>query len=198
VVAIYDFGGGTFDVSLVDASRGDFRVLVTGGDSWLGGDDFDAALTDAIANKIWRRYDIEVRDRAVEIQQLLFAAERAKRLLSRGQQAPLTIAAVLRTRQGLMDLRLNVTRNTFQKLTQPVIGRSLGVMNDALIKGEVRRDQLSTIFLSGGSTYIPAVRKALVDRFNVPVRTGIPPEHAASIGACVHAAQLQMRGRASR
>jgi molecular chaperone DnaK len=194
VIAIYDFGGGTLDVSLVDVAKGDFRVLVTGGDSWLGGDDFDAALSDAVANKLWKRYNVEVRNRAVELQQLLFAAERTKRLLSRDMSAPLVIEDYLRTRDGMMDLRINVSRDTFQKLSDPVIGRSLGVFNDALRRAELKPSGLTTIFLSGGTTYIPSVRRSLVDQFGVPVRTGVPPEHAACLGACIHAAQMSTSG----
>ncbi len=193
VIAIYDFGGGTFDISVVDVSAGDFRVLVTGGDGWLGGDDFDAALCDAVANQLWRMYRVEVRERAVELQKLAFACERTKRVLSTADEAVLRVPELLRTPSGMLDLTTKVTRNTFQQLAAPVIGRSLTTVREALLWAELDPSRLSTVFLSGGTSYIPAIRRALIDEFRVPVLAGVPPEHAACIGATIQAATVQMR-----
>lgn len=192
-IAIYDFGGGTFDVSLVEVAGSHFEVLATEGDAWLGGDDFDDVLTNAVADSLWKRTNVDVRNLAVELQQLNFAAERTKRLLSREEQAPLVIPNYLRTPTGMSDLRVTVSRQNFEQISEEVVDRSMDVFRYALSEAELESSDLSSIFLSGGTTYIPSVRQALVDQFGVPIHTGVPPEHAPAMGACLYAAQLLRR-----
>jgi len=193
VIGIYDFGGGTFDISLVDVSSGDFRVLVTGGDSWLGGDDFDAALSNAVADRLWRTHNVEIRHRAVELQKLLMACEKTKRTLSTETEAQLIVPQLLRTESGMVDVRMSIDRGTFRKLCDPVIEQSLETVRQAMTQAEIRPDQMSAIFLSGGSTYIPAVRDALQASFGVRPTAGVAPEYAACVGAAIYAAHLQAR-----
>jgi len=193
VVGVYDFGGGTFDFSVVDAARGDLKVLATAGDTWLGGDDFDLAVAEAVANQLWRMHGVDVRTRAVEWQQLLFACEQAKRQLSAGDTAVIFVPEILRTPAKNLDFRLRITRPPLERVWAPVIERSLGTCQEALaLLGMAPRD-LGSIYLSGGTTYIPAVRQALAARFGVPVKTGVPPEYAVCLGAGIHAAQLQQQ-----
>ncbi len=196
VVGVYDFGGGTFDFSVVDVSQGDFRVLATAGDTWLGGDDFDQVLAEAAANQFWRQHKVDLRNQAVEWQRLLFACEQAKRSLSVAESAVIQVSDVLRTAQGMVDLNLSIDRATLKRACSAIIQRSLDTCSEALSLLDMKPNELSAVYLSGGTTYIPAVREALAEHFGVPVRTGVPPEHAVCLGAAIHAAQLQFRGDA--
>ena len=191
VVGVYDFGGGTFDFSVVDASAGDFQVLVTAGDGWLGGDDIDLASANAVADRLERRYGVDVRKRAVEWQQLLTACERTKRELSDAPTAELLVPEILRLEQGMMNLRTRVSREPMEVLWRPAIARSIAICTRALQRRGLQPKDLNAIYLSGGTSYIPAVRRAVATGFGVPVRVGVPPEYAACIGAGLHAAEVQ-------
>jgi len=193
VVGVYDFGGGTFDFSLVDVSRGDFLVLATAGDTWLGGDDFDSVLAEATANQFWRANKVDLRKQAVEWQRVRFAAERAKRLLSVDDAASIFVPEVARGPDGPVDLDVEVTRDAFNRACAPLIEQSLATCAHALELVDMKANELSCVFISGGTTYIPAVREQLAQAFGVPVRTGVPPEHAVCLGAAMHAGEIQLR-----
>lgn len=190
-IGLYDFGGGTFDFSLVDARGGDFRVLTTAGDTWLGGDDLDYAVAEAAANLFSRTHGIDLRKRQVEWQYLLAAAEKAKRDLSAAMTATLVVPEVMHTARGARDLRIKVARERAEPIWQPAIERSLATSAHALAIAGVAPAELAAIYLSGGTSHVPAVRRALAERFNVPVRVGAPPDHAVCLGAGIHAAQLE-------
>lgn len=190
VVGVYDFGGGTFDFSVIDASAGDFRVLGTAGDAWLGGDDFDQAIAAAVANQLWAAHGVDLRQRVVEWQQLLFATEGAKRALSSSDQATLVVPDAIRTAEGSRELRVRLSRPTVERLWAPLIERSLKTALRALRRAGLGANQLRSVYLSGGTSLIPAVRAAIEAHFQVPVRLGVPPEHAACLGAGLHASQL--------
>jgi molecular chaperone DnaK len=190
VVGVYDFGGGTFDFSVVDVTKGDFQVLGTAGDTWLGGDDFDLALADAAANHIWQIHKVDLRRQQVEWQKLLFACETAKRELSTQPQAVITVPEAIRTAAGLIDVTIPIDRAAFERVCEPVIERSLATCSEALELLDLTPQQLSAVYLSGGTTHIPAVRHGLVSRFGVPVLMGVAAEHAVVLGAGVHAAQV--------
>lgn len=195
LVGVYDFGGGTFDFSVVDVSGGDFQVMATAGDTWLGGDDFDSVLAEAAANQFWRMHKVDLRKQAVEWQKLVFACERAKRGLSLEDTSAIVVPEVLRTADGLVDLNISIDRATFERACSPIVERSLATCDEALALLGMAPSELSTVYLSGGTTYIPTVRQALADHFGVPVRTGVPPEHAVCLGAAIHAAQIQFKAR---
>ncbi|MBT8492844.1 MAG: Hsp70 family protein, partial [Deltaproteobacteria bacterium] len=197
IVGVYDFGGGTFDFSVVDVSRGDFRVLATSGDTWLGGDDFDEVLASAAANQFWRKHQVDLRNQALEWQRLLFACEVAKRSLTTRERAAISVPEVLRTASGMVDLNFTIDRNVLARAAAPIIEQSLATCNEALHLIGLEPDQLTAVYLSGGTSYMPAVREALAEHFGVPIRTGVPPEHAVCLGAAIHAAQLQLSGGAT-
>lgn len=192
LIGVYDFGGGTFDFSVVDARKGDFQVLATAGDSWLGGDDFDMTLAEAIANLLWRKHKIELRHRAVEWQRLLHSCERAKRSLASEPSARIHVPEVTRTVSGSHGLNYTLKRPQAAALWGPLITRSLTTCNQTLSLLGIRPTQLRAIYLSGGTTYLPVVRSALA-RLGVPVRTVVPPQSAVCLGTGVHAAQLERR-----
>jgi actin-like ATPase involved in cell morphogenesis len=193
IIGVYDFGGGTFDFSVVEATGGDFRVLTTAGDSWLGGDDLDYAVAEAASNLFWRVHGIDLRLRLVEWQHLLSSAEKAKRDLSVVDAATLFVPEVVHTPHGPQDLRIKVTRDRVEPIWAPAIERSMHTCIGALASLGLRPSDLTAIYLSGGTSYVPAVRRALAQRFKVPIRIGAPPDHAVCLGAGIHAAHLERR-----
>ncbi len=191
LVGVYDFGGGTFDFSVVDASGGDFKVLSTAGDSWLGGDDFDLGVAEAVANLFWRANNVDLRQRAVEWQQLLFAIERAKCELSNVDETMVIIPEVMRTAAGPTDLRARLKRHQVERIWQPLVERSLNTCLQALTMAGVGPEHLSAVYLSGGTTHIPVIRDELTRFFGAAPVIGVPPDFAVCLGAGVHAAQLE-------
>ncbi len=194
IVGVYDFGGGTFDFSIVDVAGGDFKVLATAGDSWLGGDDFDVALAEVVARRIFQEHQLDVQRDAVSWQKVLFAAEQAKRALSNEDVTVLTVPQLIRTPSGVNDYVVRVDRASFDKVVSGVIERSITTCREALDLVDLQPSSLTSVFLSGGTTYIPAVRRALAAAFGIPIRTGVPPDHAVVLGAGIHAAQLELQG----
>ncbi|MEZ4368679.1 MAG: Hsp70 family protein [Kofleriaceae bacterium] len=190
IIGIYDFGGGTFDFSLVDVSRATFEVLATAGDTWLGGDDLDQVLADAAANQFWRQHKVDLRKQAVEWQRLRFACEAAKRLLSTEESALIAVPEVMRTATGMVDLELQIDRATLARAAGALIQRSLAVCDSALARAGLRAEQLSAVYLCGGTTHVPAIRDAVGQHFGVPLRVGVAPDQAVSLGAAIHGSLL--------
>jgi molecular chaperone DnaK len=171
------------------------RVLATGGDTWLGGDDFDRTLAEAAANQFWREHKVDLRKQAVEWQRLVLACERAKRDLSAVESTIISVPEVLRTAEGMIGLNLSIDRAIFERACAAIIQRSLDTCDEALALVGLAPGDLSAIYLSGGTTYVPAVRQALNRHFGIPVRTGVSPEYAVCLGAAIHAAQMQLGAR---
>ncbi len=192
-IGIYDFGGGTFDFSLVDVSTTHFKILATAGDTWLGGDDLDLVLADAAANQFWRQHKVDLRKQAVEWQKLRFACEQAKRQLSIVETAEIRVPQVLRTATGMIDLELAVDRKTLARATAPLVARSLEVCDKALAKVGVASSDLTAIYLCGGTTHVPAVREAVARHFGVPLRAGVAPDQAVCLGAAIQASHVKTR-----
>jgi molecular chaperone DnaK len=197
VIGIYDFGGGTFDFSLVDVSGSTFKVLATAGDPWLGGDDIDLVLAEAAANQFWRQHKVDLRRQAVEWQQVKFACERAKRALAASDQATIAVPDVLRTATGMVSLELTIDRNIFARAARALITRSLDVCDRALAQAEIDKSKLSAIYMCGGTSHLAAVRDAVAAHFGVPLRDGIAPDQAVCLGASIEAAMVSQRRPAS-
>ncbi|MCK5796116.1 MAG: Hsp70 family protein, partial [Deltaproteobacteria bacterium] len=190
LIAIYDFGGGTFDFSIVDLAGEAMEVVATSGDSWLGGDDFDAALAGAAANACWQQHRVELRHQAQYWQALLVAAERAKCALSEEEETVLRLPGVLRSSAGEADFEFSVTRKAFAKMTKGIVDRSLETCQEALASAHIGPEDLSAIYLSGGTSYIPAVREGVAAFFGREPRTVVPPERMVVLGAAVHGALM--------
>jgi molecular chaperone DnaK len=194
-IGVYDFGGGSFDFSIVDVSRGDYRVLATAGDTWLGGNDLDEALANTVADEYWRRYQIEVRHHAYEWQRLLLGCELVKRALSEREESLLTVPELVKLTNLRADLDFLVDRRLLLHACGDLIARSLASCDQALEAVGLRASDLSAICLSGGTSQVPGVRAALWRHFGVPIRSAVPAEYAVCLGAGVHAAQSALFGR---
>ncbi|MGC4120086.1 MAG: Hsp70 family protein [Myxococcales bacterium] len=189
MVGVYDFGGGTFDFSVVDITADHFRVLGFAGDAWLGGDDFDVAMAEALANAFWRQNGVELRERAVEWQRLLEACEVTKRALSREAAAVLTLEAIVERPQRI-DLRQTVQRSILEQLTRPLVDRSLVLCRQVLERLGLEAQDLTQVIVTGGITRLPFVREAVARAFGRPIPTVVHPDEAVGLGAGLRAAQI--------
>lgn len=189
VIAVYDFGGGTFDFTVLDVSRESFRVMATRGDAWLGGDDFDLVLAQHAADRFWRETGVELRSRAVEWQRLLVAAEEAKRQLS------VTESAVVHVPQAILsprptDLRVPVDRALLGELCGPLVTRSIEVCEEALEAAGLAPRDVSRVVLAGGTTHVPLVREVVGSYFEREIETVVSPDAAVAEGTAIHASRL--------
>ncbi len=181
VYVVYDLGGGTFDVSILRLTRGVFEVLATHGDAMLGGDDFDQALVDWFCAQ-----DPTMRWDAADATALRLAARIAKEDLSEDAQVTMSCS---RAADGLRQSVL-LTRAVFEAITRPLVERSLGPVKRALRDAGLKPTEVDGIVLVGGSTRMPAVRRAVARLFGREPYTGIDPDEAVALGAAIQADQL--------
>jgi molecular chaperone DnaK (HSP70) len=188
LIAVYDFGGGTFDFSLLELSANYTRVLASAGDSWLGGDDFDLAMAGAVADSFWRSTGVDLRKRVVEWQRVVLACERAKRTLTDHESVTIELPALIEAPRRL-DLRQEVPRPAFEEMCEELIERSLAVCKQAFQRTGKRPQDVGQLVVTGGVSRIPAVRRALGRFFGREVVSTVNPDEAIALGAGLRAAQ---------
>jgi molecular chaperone DnaK len=191
-VLVFDLGGGTFDVSILDVGDGVVEVRSTAGDTHLGGDDFDRRLVDHLAEQFQRDSGIDLRDDPQALQRLYEAAEKAKTELSSVTQTSINLPFVTADASGPKHLITTVTRATFEQLTADLVERCMGPVRQALADANITADDLDEVILVGGSTRIPAVQ-ALVKRLTggKEPNMSVNPDEVVALGAAVQAAVLQ-------
>lgn len=195
IVAVYDFSGGTFDFTLIDVSRESFRLLVSAGDPWLGGDDFDLVLAKDVANQFWKEHRIELQKRLVEWQRLIWACEAAKRDLTGAERAWIEVPGIARAATGPIDLRAEITRADFERLCADLVTRSLDIVAQALRDVDLEPSDVGQVVLTGGCTRIPMVRAAVSRFFDREVGTHVNPDEAVALGAAVQGALVAREAR---
>src|SRR6201994_36805 len=191
-VLVFDLGGGTFDVSLLDVGDGVVEVRSTAGDTHLGGDDFDRRIVDHLADEFQRTDGIDLRRDPQALQRLFEAAERAKVELSSVTQTTINLPFITADANGPKHLNVTLTRATFEQLTADLVDRCLGPVERAMADAKVTANDIDEVILVGGSTRIPAVQK-LVQRLTGgkdPNMTVNPPEGVA-LGAALQAAIIK-------
>ncbi|MCC6748740.1 MAG: Hsp70 family protein [Deltaproteobacteria bacterium] len=190
LLAVYDFGGGTFDFTLLELRDRVFRVISTAGDTFLGGDDFDEAVATAVANSFWKQTGIELRRDVVEWTRLILACEGAKRTLSQKTNADLLVQRVAHTAKGVLDLSATLTRDLFNSLCFDLVRRSFAVCERALHDARVRPEDINDVIMVGGTTFIPLVRASVEQFFGQRPRADVSPETAVALGAAIQAHSL--------
>ncbi|MCS7479149.1 molecular chaperone DnaK [Umezawaea endophytica] len=191
-VLVFDLGGGTFDVSLLDVGDGVVEVRSTSGDTHLGGDDFDRRLVDHLADKFENDTGIDLRNDAQALQRLSEAAEKAKVELSSVTQTQVSLPFITADSGGPKHLTETVTRSTFEQITADLVERCLGPVEQAMADGKVSANDIDEVILVGGSTRIPAVQK-LVRRLTggKDPNMSVNPDEVVALGAAVQAGVLK-------
>jgi molecular chaperone DnaK len=189
-VAIYDFGGGTFDFTVLELTDRVYRVISTAGDMFLGGDDFDEVLATAVANSFWKQTGIELRNDVVEWQRLLFACEELKRDLSTSTSAELSVPRVAHSKKGALDITASVSRDLFNSLCIDLVRRSFAVCDRALDDAKLRPEDVDDVVLVGGTSYVPLVRASVEQYFGKAPHIEVAPETAVALGAAIQASVL--------
>ncbi len=189
-VAIYDLGGGTFDVSVLEIGEDVFEVLATCGDTYLGGDDFDDRVIDLLADKVQSEHSVNVRSDPYAFAKLRMAAEGAKITLSTAELAEISIPELIEHEGQKISLSYSLTAKEFDKLTRDLILRTFKVCDEALQQSGLTVRDLNGVILVGGPTRLPSIRKSVKDYFQREPEIDINPDEIVAIGAAIHAASL--------
>ena len=183
---IYDLGGGTFDVSILEVGDNVYEVLATNGDSYLGGEDFDNRIVDHLAAEFRDQHGVDLREDAVALQRLKDAAERAKMELSFVDRTQIMIPHVY----GTTNLQMELTRDTLEALTEDLVRTTFDVVARTLDEANLDVSQIDEFILVGGQTRMPRIQEMVKSFFGRPPCKGVHPDEAVAIGACVHADAL--------
>ena len=189
-ILVYDLGGGTFDVSILELGDGVFEVLATNGDTRLGGDDFDNKIMDYIADTFKAENGIDLRNDKMALQRLKEAAEKAKIELSSSTQTNINLPFITADATGPKHIDLNLTRAKFNELTHDLVERSITPMKKALEDAGLSISQVDKVILVGGSTRIPAVVEAVKNFTGKEPSKGVNPDECVAIGAAIQAGVL--------
>ena len=189
-VLVYDLGGGTFDVSIMELGDGVFEVLATHGNNKLGGDDFDEALLNYMADEFAKANGVDLRSDKMALQRLKEAAEKAKKELSSSQTTNVNLPFISVSDNGPLHLDMDITRATFDNLTSHLVEKTIEPMKNAMADAGVTNNDIAKVILVGGSTRIPAVQEAVHKITGKDPFKGINPDECVAIGAAIQAGVL--------
>ncbi len=189
-ILVYDLGGGTFDVSILDLGDGVFEVLSTNGNNHLGGDDFDKVIIDYIADEFKKKEGVDLREDSMSLQRLNEAAEQAKKELSSTMSTNINLPFITATATGPKHLNMDISRSKFEELTGHLVERTLDPMKKALSDAGLSSSEIDKVILVGGSTRIPAVQEAVKSITGKDPHKGINPDECVALGAAIQAGVL--------
>lgn len=189
-VAVYDLGGGTFDISILEIGDGVFEVLSTNGDTQLGGDDFDEALIAHVSDEFKAESGIDVRQDPMALQRLKEACEKAKCELSSSVQTDINLPFITADASGPKHLQVNITRAKFEQLTEGLLARSRKPVMQALKDSGLQASEVDDVILVGGSTRIPAVQAMVEEIFGREPNRSVNPDEVVATGAAVQGGVL--------
>jgi molecular chaperone DnaK len=189
-VAVYDLGGGTFDISILEIGDGVFEVKSTNGDTHLGGDNFDQRLIDFLADEFNKQESIDLRKDPMALQRLREAAEKAKIELSQMLQTDVNLPFITATAEGPKHLNLNITRARFEQLCTDLFDRSLKPCEAALRDAKMTPSQIDDVILVGGSTRIPKIQELVKNFFGKEPSKGVNPDEVVAVGAAIQGGVL--------
>jgi molecular chaperone DnaK len=190
IVAVYDLGGGTFDISILQLGEGVFEVKSTNGDTHLGGDDFDQRLIDYLADEFQKQEGIDLRKDPMALQRLKEAAEKAKIELSSSMQTDVNLPFITATQDGPKHLNLNISRAKLEQLVDDLIQRTVGPCERAIKDANVTPSQIDEVILVGGSTRVPKVQELVKKLFEKEPHKGVNPDEVVAIGAAIQGGVL--------
>ncbi len=184
-IAVFDLGGGTFDVSILEIADGVFEVKATNGDGHLGGDDFDQRILDWLADEFKTQEGIDLRKDPMALQRLKEAAEKAKMELSTTTQTEINLPFITATDTGPKHLNLSLTRAKFEQLADDLFQRVIGPCEKALKDAKIAKGVIDEVVLVGGSTRIPKVQQIVQDLFGKEPHKGVNPDEVVAMGAAI-------------
>ncbi|MFN3306166.1 MAG: molecular chaperone DnaK, partial [Candidatus Kapaibacteriota bacterium] len=189
-VAVYDLGGGTFDISILEIGEGVFEVKSTNGDTHLGGDNFDQRLIDYIAEEFIKQEGVDLRKDPMALQRLREAAEKAKCELSQLLQTEINLPFITATADGPKHLNMTITRAKFESLCMDLFEKTLGPVEQALRDAKITPAQIDEVILVGGSTRIPKIQELVRNFFGKEPSKGVNPDEVVAVGAAIQGAVL--------
>ncbi|WP_435146213.1 molecular chaperone DnaK [Halobaculum sp. P14] len=189
-VLVYDLGGGTFDVSVLDLGGGVYEVVATNGDNDLGGDDWDQAIIDHLADEFENEHGIDLREDRQALQRLKDAAEEAKIELSSRKQTTVNLPFITATDSGPVHLETELTRATFESITKDLIDRTVGPTEQALDDAGYDKGDIDEVILVGGSTRMPQVQAKVEELLGVEPKKNVNPDEAVALGAAIQGGVL--------
>jgi molecular chaperone DnaK len=189
-VLVYDLGGGTFDVSILDLGGGVYEVVATNGDNELGGDDWDQALIDYMADEFEAEHGIDLRDDRQALQRLKDAAEEAKIELSSRKETSVNLPFIAADDDGPKDLETKITRAKFESLTADLVERTVGPTEQALEDAGYSKNDIDEVILVGGSTRMPQVQDKVEEMTGKPPKKNVNPDEAVALGAAIQGGVL--------
>jgi molecular chaperone DnaK len=190
-IAVYDFGGGTFDISILELGDGVFEVKSTNGDTHLGGDDIDQRIIDWMANEFKNNYGIDLRADKMALQRLKEAAEKAKIELSSAGETEINLPFITADATGSKHLAMSLSRAKLEQLIEDLVKHSIDCCRTAIKDAGLTASDIDEVILVGGSTRIPAVQKAVKEFFNKEPHKGVNPDEVVAIGAAIQAGVLK-------
>lgn len=189
-ILVYDLGGGTFDVSILELAEGTFEVLATAGDNKLGGDDFDEVIIDYLVEEFKKENGIDLSQDKMAMQRLKDAAEKAKKDLSGVAQAQISLPFITADQTGPKHLEVSLTRAKFEELSSGLVERTLGPVRQALQDADLSANEVDKVLLVGGSTRIPAVQEAIKKVTGKEPSKGVNPDEVVAVGAAIQGGVL--------
>jgi molecular chaperone DnaK len=190
-IAVYDLGGGTFDISILEIGDGVFEVKSTNGDTFLGGEDFDAKIVDFLADDFKRSEGIDLRTDRLALQRLKEAAEKAKIELSSAQTTEVNLPFITADATGPKHLVKAISRADLERLVEDLVKRTLDPCKKAIADAGIKADAIDEVVLVGGMTRMPRVRQVVQDFFGKEPHTGVNPDEVVAMGAAIQAGVLQ-------
>jgi molecular chaperone DnaK len=195
-IAVFDLGGGTFDISILDVGDGVFEVKAVNGDTHLGGDDWDEVLINYIAAEFKKEHGIDLRKDTMAMQRLKEAAERAKKDLSQQTSTDVNLPFITADASGPKHLQMSITRSKFEQLCEPLIERCRGPVQRAMRDAGYKPSDIDEIVLVGGMTRVPRVQALVKEMFSKEGHKGVNPDEVVAIGAAIQGAQLLLGSKA--
>ena len=190
-IAVYDLGGGTFDVSILEIGDGVFEVKSTNGDTFLGGEDFDMRLVDYLADEFKKDQGVDLKNDKMALQRLKEAAEKAKIELSSSTQTEINLPFITADASGPKHLTMKLTRAKFESLVDDLVKRTVKPMQDALKDAGMKAGEIDEVVLVGGMTRMPKVQQTVKEFFGKDPHKGVNPDEVVAMGAAIQAGVLQ-------
>ncbi|MEM9279263.1 MAG: molecular chaperone DnaK [Pseudomonadota bacterium] len=190
-IAVYDLGGGTFDVSVLEIGDGVFEVKSTNGDTFLGGEDFDMRLVDYLADEFKKENTIDLKSDKMALQRLKEAAEKAKIELSSSSQTEINLPFITADQSGPKHLTMKLTRAKFESLVEELVKRTVKPMQEALKDAGMKAGEIDEVVLVGGMTRMPRVQETVKEFFGKEPHKGVNPDEVVAMGAAIQAGVLQ-------